>query len=73
MKARFAIAINEKNEWFVSGYNYEKNHPTDGEMKNQAAEFLGMDTKCNDVNMYMIEVDIPFTVTLKGCIVNENG
>lgn len=73
MKARFAIAVNEKNEWTVYGYNYEKNHTTDREMKNQAAEFLGMDTKCNDVNMYMVEVELLEQITLKGTVVNEDS
>jgi hypothetical protein len=73
MKARFAIAVNEKNEWIVYGNDYEKNHPKDGEMKNQANEFLDMDTESKDINTYIVEVELPEQITLKGTVVNENN
>lgn len=73
MKARFVIAVNEKNEWVVCGNDYEKNHPTYVEMKSQAIEFLDIDTKSKDINTYIVEVEIPARITLKGVVVNEDS
>lgn len=73
MKIRFAIAVNEKNEWMVCGNCHEKSHPTDLDMKNQAVEFLDMDVECASINTYTVEVELPKQITLKGTVVNEDS